>query len=283
MPTAAAETVALLERLHAVLPLPRVAALLLPPPAADGSKDGEFGAIELDDGSTGLTFVLLGDTLATLRGGGGARVLAGTPAIDVARQYANARGAERALGFAAVNALTRHLCDRAGFVPPPATGSLGDLELAPGDHVGMVGLFPPLVPQVLASGARLTVVELRPELAGPRDGWEVTLDADALRRCNKILSTSTVLLNDTLDDMLVRCAGATRLALIGPGAGCLPDAMFARGVTLMGGSWVADGPSFRQALLAGDRWGRFAPKFALARDAYPGFDALLARALAAHG
>lgn len=282
MPTAAAETVALLERAHAALPLPRVAALLLPPPAADGSKDGEFGAIELDDGSTGLTFVLLGDTLATLRGGG-AGALAGRPAIDVARQYATAHGAERALGFAAVNALTRHLYDRAAFVPPPAAGSLGDLALAPGDHVGMVGLFPPLVPQVLASGARLTVVELRAELAGPRNGWEVTLDAAALRRCNKILSTSTVLLNDTLDEMLARCTGATRVALIGPGAGCLPDALFARGVTLMGGSWVADGASFRQALLAGDRWGRFAPKFALARDGYPGFDALLARALAAHG
>jgi uncharacterized protein (DUF4213/DUF364 family) len=144
----------------------------------------------------------------------------------------------------------------------------------------MVGLFPPLVPQVLASGARLTVVELRAELAGPRDGWEVTLDADALRRCNKILSTSTVLLNDTLDDMLARCAGATRVALIGPGAGCLPDALFARGVTLMGGSWVDDAAAFRQALLAGDRWGRFAPKFALRREDYPGFDALLARALA---
>ena len=280
MPTAAAEIVALLERLDAALPLPRVAAVHLPPPSADGSKDGEFGAVELDDGSIGLSFVLLGDTLAALRGGDAASPV-GRPAIDVARQYATARGAERALGFATVNALTRHLYDRAGFVPPAAAGSLGDLDLAPGDRVGMVGLFPPLVPQVLACGARLTVVELRADLAGPRDGWEVTLDAEALRRCDKVLSTSTVLLNDTLDDILARCVGATRVALIGPGAGCLPDALFARGVTSMGGSWVADSTAFRQALLAGDRWGRFAPKFALRREDYPGFDVLLARALTA--
>jgi uncharacterized protein len=283
MSTAAAETLALLERLQAALPLPRVAALHLPPPAADGTKDGEFGAIELEDGSMGLTFVLLGDTLATLRGGAGSntRSLLGRPAIEVARQYATMHGAERALGFAAVNALTRHLYDRAGFVPPPAAGSLGDLDPAPGDQVGMVGLFPPLVPQVLATGAALTVVELRADLAGARDGWTVTLDADALRRCNKILSTSTVLLNDTLDAMLARCAAATRVALIGPGAGCLPDALFARGVTLMGGSWIDDRAAFKRALSEGDRWGRFAPKFALRREHYPGFDALLERAFAA--
>jgi uncharacterized protein (DUF4213/DUF364 family) len=281
MPTAAADTLALLERLEAALPLPRVAALHLPPPSADGSKDGEFGAVELEDGSIGLSFVLLGDALATLRGGGIDSPV-GRPAIEVARQYANAHGAARALGFAAVNALTRHLFERARFVPPAAAGSIGDLDLEPGDHVGMVGLFPPLVPQVLACGARLTVVELRADLAGPRDGWEVTLDADALRRCTKVLSTSTVLLNDTLDDILAHCAGARRVALIGPGAGCLPDALFARGVTLLGGSWVADAASFRQALAAGDRWGRFAPKFVLHRDHYPGFDALLERASVRH-
>jgi hypothetical protein len=279
MTTVATEIVALLERLDAALALPRVAALHLPPASADGSKDGEFGALELEDGAIGLSFVLLGDTLAALRAGGAGSPV-GASAIDVARRYATHRGAARALGFAAVNALTRHLYDRAGFVPPSAGGSIGELDLAPGDHVGMVGLFPPLVPQVLATGARLTVVELRADLAGPRDGWEVTLDPEALRRCNKVLSTSTVLLNDTLDEILARCAGAERVSLIGPGAGCLPDPLFARGVTLMGGSWIADPAAFKRALAGGDRWGRLAPKFALTRDGYPGFDALLARAAA---
>ena len=123
MPTAAAETVALLERLHAALPLPRVAALLLPPPAADGSKDGEFGAIELDDGSTGLTFVLLGDTLATLRGGG-ARLLAGRPAIDVARRYASAHGgAPRATRCSRAAAPTARAASSSPTARPPRASS----------------------------------------------------------------------------------------------------------------------------------------------------------------
>jgi len=278
MSAIAAELVGHLERLALAGPLPAVRALHLPPPAAEGSRDGEFCAIELDDGSLGLSFVLLGDTLATLREGGGHAARRGMPALQLARQYADAHGAQRALGFAAVNALTRHLFDRAGYQPSAAGGSIGELDLQPGDHLGMIGLFPPLVRQVLASGAQLTVVELRADLAGPREGWHVTLDAAELAGCNKILSTSTVLLNDTLDEVLRHTRHAERVAVVGPGAGCLPDPLFARGVTLLGGTWVLDGEAFKAALQAGRPWGAFVRKFALHRDAYPGFDQLLARA-----
>lgn len=273
------DLVALAERLAGLGPLPRVAALHLPPPAADGTRDGEFCAVELEDGSLGLSFVLLGDTLARLRAGDAA-ALAGMPSIELARRYAQAEAAQRAIGFAAINALTRHLFDRAGYVPPPAQGSIGDLDLAPGDRVGMVGLFPPLVKQVLATGASLTVVELRADLAGEHEGWRVTLDPAALAGCNKVLSTSTVLLNDTLDGLLGHCRGAQRVSLIGPGAGCLPDPLFARGVTLLGGSWIVDAPAFKAALATGVSWSPHARKCAIRRDEYPGFERLLERASA---
>jgi len=279
MSRVATDLIALLERMADAGPLPRLQALHLPPPAADGTRDGEFCAIELEDGSLGLSFVLLGDTLTTLRRRGGQDALAGMPALELARRYADATGAQRAVGFAAVNALTRHLFDRAGYEPPAAAGSIGELDLEPGDHLGMIGLFPPLVQRVLASGAQLTVLELRADLAGARDGWHVTLDAAELAGCNKVLTTSTVLLNDTLDAMLERCRHAERVAMIGPGAGCLPDPLFARGVTLLGGSWIADASGFKAALAAGRPWGGCARKFALDRGAYPGFDRLLARSL----
>jgi uncharacterized protein (DUF4213/DUF364 family) len=275
MSSVAYDLVDLVDRLAACVPLPAVRAVHLPPPAADGTRDGEFCAVELEDGSLGLSYVLLGDTLARLRAPGGLDTLTGMPAAALARRYADAQGVQRTLGFAAVNALTRHLFDRAGFEPPAAGGSIGDLDLQPGDHLGMVGLFPPLVKQVLATGSQLTVLELREDLAGAREGWQVTLDPAGLARCNKILSTSTVLLNDTLDELLERCRHAQRVALIGPGAGCLPDPLFARGVTSLGGSWVLDAEGFKAALRAGQPWGCFTRKFSLGREAYPGFERLL--------
>ncbi|MGE5115262.1 MAG: Rossmann-like domain-containing protein [Betaproteobacteria bacterium] len=273
--TVAHETLDLLGRALAGRAVPRVRALHLPRAPWDGSKDGEFGALELDDGSLGLSYVLLDGALAALVEGSHGPALVGTDALAVARGWAEGAGARRTLGFAAVNALTRHLFDRAGYAPPDAADSIGGLDPQPGEHIGMVGFFPPLVKQVTARGARLTVLELKSELAGDRGEFTITLDPAALESCDKVLSTSTVLLNDTLDDVLARCAHARAFAMIGPGASCLPDALFARGVTLLGGVWIEDAGAFKQALAAGQPWGRHARKFALARSGYPGLQALL--------
>ena len=128
---------------------PRVRALHLPPTPWNGRKDGEFGAL-------GLSYVLLDDSLAALARGDAAQGLVGADALDVACWWREREGAARTLGFAAVNALSRHLFDRAGFVAPDAPDSIAGLDPQPGEHVGMVGFFPPLVKQVTACGARLT-------------------------------------------------------------------------------------------------------------------------------
>lgn len=277
-PGFAAELVQTLERLAAATPLPHVAALHLPPRPGVGEERGEFCALELADGSLGVSYVLLDDTLAALRDAGTVGALQGAHAMDMARLYASGDAVQRTLGFAAVNALTRCLFDRAGFVPPQAGDSIGALDPHPGEHVGMIGLFMPLLPRLAARGAHVTVVELRASLAGRAEGCEVTLDDRVLEDCSQVLATGTLLLNDTLDRMLARCARAKRFAMIGPSLGCLPDGLFSRGVTSIGGSWVTDREAFVDALRRGQRRGESARKFTLAPADYPGFEALLARA-----
>jgi len=264
----AAEIVAGLAAALEGVAVPRVRALHLPPPSAAGSKDGEFCALELDDGAVGLSYVLLDGTLAALRAADDAAGVAGVDALQLAREYAGGDGRRRTIGFAAVNALSRHLFDRAGFRPADAIDSIGGLDPQAGDNVGMVGLFPPLVKAIVARGARLTVLERRAELAAAHAGWHVTLDPRQLEGCRQVLCTSTVLLNDTLDDILAACRGAERLVLIGPGASCLPDALFARGVTALAGTWVDDAPALCDALVAGRPWGRHTRKVLLERAAW---------------
>jgi len=257
--------------------LPRVKALHLPPLEAAGSKNGEFCAIELDDGSLGLAYVLLDDTLKHLIDSSPGKTLAGSDAMALARQYATAQGTLKTLGFAAANAITRHLFDRAGYVAPDSADSIGGIDPQPGDCIGMIGYFCPLADRIVAAGASLTVVELKADLAGERDGYVVTTDATALNACNKVISTSTILLNDTLEQILGACTRAERIAMIGPGAGCLPDHLFARGVTLIGGSWIEDRDAFVDALVRGEGWSKQARKSAITTDDYPGWDALVAR------
>ena len=321
----ATDLVTELEHATAGQPIPRVRALHLPPPEAAASKNGEFCALELDDGALGISYVLLDDTLQRLIDSGDGGGIVGMDALELARVFAapprgnrmgdagdvgaggtgsgdartgdartgdagagnaGAGGAgvrvadaaaahalRRTLGFAACNALSRTVMDGMGFAPPRATDSIGGIAPQTGDHVGMVGLFSPLLKQVTAAGARLTVIELNPDYAGHYDGYRVTLDAAELEACNKVLSTSTILLNHTVDAMLAHCRRAERIVLIGPSAGCLPDPLFARGVTVVGGSWVTDHAGFIDALRRGDSWSAFAYKFALAAADWPGLPA----------
>ncbi|MBL0140538.1 MAG: hypothetical protein IPP91_00290 [Betaproteobacteria bacterium] len=270
----AEETLGMLEGALRGTRVPRVRALHLPPAQWTETRDGEFCALELDDGSLGLSYVLLDDTLAKLASGASGTGPVGVDALAVARHWGGTDTTLRTIGFAAVNALTRHLFDRAGFVPPDATDSIGGLAPLAGEHIGMIGYFRPLVAQVTANGARLMVLELRPDLAGAREGFHITLDPRELEACDKVLSTSTVLLNETLDAVLAHCGHARAFAMIGPGASCLPDALFARGVTLMGGVWIEHPDAFKKALAVGERWGPYARKIALARADYPGIGAL---------
>ena len=266
-----------LEQIGARLSLPAVRALHLPPLAEGARKWGEFCALELEDGALCLSYVMLGDTLERLTESHESLGITGADALEIARGYAGGHDLRRTLGFAAANAITRHLFDRTGFAPPDSTDSVGGLQPGAGDHVGMIGYFAPLAGRIVDSGARLTVIELRADLAGPQPGFEITLDATRLRACNKVLSTSTILLNDTLDDVLAHCAGSQRFVMIGPSAGCLPDALFARGVTGFGGTWVEDREGFVATLPTGESWSRCARKTMLSTADYPGLAALLAR------
>jgi uncharacterized protein (DUF4213/DUF364 family) len=272
----AVELIAQLERFAQVSTLPRIRALHLPPADRAESKDAEFCALELDDGAIGLSYVLLDDTLKQLLKNDH-RSITDMTALDVARWHRDADGSRRTLGFAAVNALSRCFFDRVGFCPETSSDSLGQMAPVAGDHIGMIGFFPPLVRKLVAAGIRLTVLELKAELAGEFEGYSVSLNAEDLSSCNKVLSTSTVLLNDTLEHILAPCARAEIFAMVGPSAGCLPDALFARGVTLVGGTWINEGRAFAEALNAGQPWSGFARKFALKREDYPGFEALLGR------
>jgi len=278
MPTITDLYVELAGRIAARLGNPRVRALHLPPAEGAAAKDAEFCALELEDGSIGFSYVRLGAVEPLLRNFPGLGAIAGMEALALARGYAGNDPAAKALGFAAINALSQQLFSRANWTPPAADDSLGKIEPKSGEHIGMIGLFRPLIASVNASGARLTVLELRPDLEGEHENYRVTLDPAGLASCEKVVSTCTVMLNDTLDAVLAACRNARHFAIVGPTAGCIPDPLFARGVDTLGGRRVVDAKGFLDAFCNGKKWGPFAGKYVIARQDYPGVDWLLERA-----
>lgn len=270
------ELLQLVDQAAAARELPAVAEVFVPASREDLGKDAEFCVLRLTDDSIGTAFVLLDDTLQRMQSQP-LRQLEGTPAREAAQGFAASDPVRRALGLAAINAITQCVYRRAGYTPDLATNSLGSLELAAGDRLGMIGFFPPLVRRVREMGIALTVVELRADLVREEPGFSVTLDPARLAACNKIVSTSTILLNDTLDGILARARHAEVFAVIGPSAGCFPDPLFARGVTTLGGHWVTQPDTFMHRARALESWGDAADKCSLRRADYPGTAALLAR------
>ena len=262
------------QRIDAALGPARIERIVLPPLVDQPGKEGEFCAVQLDDGSVGLAFTLLDGTLAALHARGAD---SGRAAMDLVHGYAEGDGGARALGLAAINALTRRLFDRSGFLPDDSIDSFGSLRLAPGDRLGMVGHFTPLIGQARALGIPVTVLELKPELVREEPGLVVTLDAQRLAGCNKIVSTSTLLLNDTFEQVAALWKDKTTVAIVGPSAGCPPDPLFAAGVSAVGTAWIADADAFLARVAAGEKWGTTSRKVTLTPQQYPGLDALIAR------
>lgn len=273
-----AELYACAERVAAALAPPVVAHVLIADPSPAPDRDAEFGLLALDDGCAGLYYAWLGGSQADMPGRFIADSFNGRPALEVARLALADDDGARSIGIAAVNALTAHLHATAGYVPPPATDGFGGLTLGTDDRLGMIGNFPPLVRRARALGIPTFVVERKAHMVTAEDGLEISLDPRVLLDCTRVLCTGATLINDTLEEMLPWCRNAEQVALVGPTVGFFPDAVFARGVDLVAGTRVVDVPRAFARLGAGEKIGDAAERFVIARDAYPGFAALLDRA-----
>mgnify|MGYP003484037442 FL=1 len=102
----ATDYLAQLETFAAEARLPRIRALHLPPVRPIQDNRGEFCALELEDGSLGLSYVLLDDTLARLSSEVDELGLSGADPVAVARRYGSDAGLWKTVGFAAANALS---------------------------------------------------------------------------------------------------------------------------------------------------------------------------------
>jgi len=143
----------------------------------------------------------------------------------------------------------------AKFEVDSATDSLGLLSICEGDRVGMVGLFFGLTKTIRKANAKLVVIEKNDQMIQKYPNLPITLDATKLSTCNKILCTSTTILNDSLDEILAHCSPDAFVSIIGPTAGYFPDPLFARGVDVVGGRIVKNGAQFMQLLKERKRWG----------------------------
>ncbi len=249
--------------------IPKITGIVFPTLHAGGQpRDSEFMALALESGAAGISYVLLPDSSAIAYQALKAHTFVGSRPEHYAEAFGGADPLANMLGLAAINAICQQVMRITGRTPGAATDSIGLMQIENGDRVGMVGLFPPLLKYVRDSGAELVIVEKNPQLVDNFPNLHVSLDAAELQHCNKVLCTSTTLLNDTLDEVLRHCTAAEHISVLGPTAGYFPDPLFARGVHVLGGRLVNDGKRLLQLIAQRQRWGEATQKLCFQASEY---------------
>lgn len=291
MSTLDQELLSLTEKVASALELPQVERVVLPDKMLSVSearaKHDKFGVVVLGDGNAGFFYRLLDVNPEQIeRYRSTAVSLQNRPLLEAAALLQSDDAFHRALALGAINAATRALFETAGFELPakPATGgtaTTAQSERPIQTSVGMVGYFRQQVSTLRAQGYRVVVLELNPDFHQSAPDLLVSNDIASLDGCERIYCTASTLINNTLEGLLAHFSALPRLPhieIVGPSAGCFPDALFTRGAAVVGGSIIKDTQATCDRIRCGEPWLDAASKFSLPQSAYPGVEELIKRA-----
>ncbi len=264
------------ECIAGLYPPPKITRAVIPPFFPGGQpRRAEFMALALEDGSVGISFVLVDDDFSGEYEEIRERGLVGRDPVELALRLGSDNQGDNMVGMAALNAIHQHAMSKTGVKFDYTTDAFGLLDIGKEDKLGMVGFFPPLVPMAEEKGADLVVLERRERVVKENPKYKVSLDPACLRDRNKVLVTSTTVLNGTIDEVLENTGAADMVSVLGPTAGYFPDPLFERGVDVVGGRQITDPGTVLDNMEAGKRWGPGARKYCWLRSDYPGMDALV--------
>jgi len=260
--------------------LPRVSRLYLPEQSDDPEFRDEFGLLFLENGVVAPFYASLPGTLDSLRTSYADIATRQLPLIDLIGMMEQDDLAARALGLGAYNAMSQHLMRTAGLLPldKGKTGNMGSAELRPGEQIGMVGYFCPLIDKLVDRGHTVLVIEQQPERVPQRTGVTLSRNPADLSACRIVLCTAATLINDSVDDILQHCQKAENFSLIGPSGSGLPDVLFEHGIDAVGGVFFASTNELNETLASRSSWGKAGQKYQLDANSYPGYQALLEKA-----
>lgn len=170
------------------------------------------------------------------------------PAIQLAEFVTSDDPSERAVGVAALNALSQFLIDenKDKYNFYSNLDILTILPLSPEIKVGMVGLIGPFVQYLTENSAEFIIVD--DNLAIPegktKQGYIISRDIESLGDVDVLLITGSTIIEHSLEGPINAVKNARFKVVIGPTASWIPDIAFDLGIN------AACGMKFREPLKA---------------------------------
>jgi uncharacterized protein (DUF4213/DUF364 family) len=231
-----------------------------------------FSGVKLSNGFAGISYTPVKDVpQAVCCPSSAGRIfdpikIYGMSADEVLTALTSHEPLKTAVAIATLNALSA-VCWQLGLADDyhiqMDTDALDAVRMSADRSVAVIGAFVPVLRKLKARGGRWWVIEQDPQTLKvdemphfiPADKSEKTIAA-----ADVLIVTGVTLVNHTLQPIL-------EIAVIGPTASLLPDALFARGVRVVGGVRVKKPDELLDVLAAGGSgyhfFDRLAPRFVI--------------------
>jgi len=189
------------------------------------------------------------------------------------------RPMRKALGIAVVSALSA-LCDDVCHGPdhPVVRGvdAVDLLTIQESGNVVVVGALTPYLRALKQAGQPFRVLEMDPRTLKPDElpFYTPVEETDmVVPWADTLVITGTTLINGTLDHLLELARPEATVVVLGPSVSILPDALFSRGVEIVGGNQVTDPDRLLDILAEGGSgyhfFGKGADRIAVRRSQVP--------------
>jgi len=207
----------------------------------------ELMAVELDNGSIGVTYVLRKETDQSCMAFPQAGSLAGMSAGEIAGWALQGKNVIMvAMGLAVLNSVAEFdkLEQDSNAQSADAVFSV---EIKPADNIGVVGHIGPVISKLKEKKQQLFIFE-RGENATGRV-YPESAQPEILPGCQVVFITGSSLINRTLENVLNYCANAREVVMVGSSTPLYPEAFSGSGVTVLSGTnWL---PSNRDVIFTG--------------------------------
>jgi len=174
----------------------------------------------------------------------------------------------RTLGIAALNALSMYAWEKAGpegYEILTGADAFDELDLSRYAKIVVVGALIPMLKKLITAGADFRVLEQDPRTLKERE-LPYYAPADQAERyvpaADLLVITGVTILNDSLSGLLAMAKADAEILVTGPTASMLPDAFFARGVTMLGGIQVTKADELLDIISEGGSGYHFFGKYA---------------------
>ncbi len=149
----------------------------------------------------------------------------------------------KTLQLAVMNALSAELMEESKYKVLLNLDPIELIDLSEKKQVCVVGAFLSYIKKIAESQCELKIIELNKN-AIPEEYRQYYVPSeladDVLVKSDIVIITGASLANDTLDKLLEIIPAKTKVILVGPTSGLLPDALFALGVNIIGATRITD-------------------------------------------